>query len=200
MVVVPGPTGRLVFLATKAWLLVTPAAWRILVDRDPASWSPPRRGGLGTGLLLGLATAVPIAVAAWLVLPGLERGALGAVLESMGLATPARYLAAAAAWTLANSLMEEYLWRWFVLTRLECLFGRSTAVAGSALLFTLHHAVAMSRYLTPGLVALACLGIFVGGCLWGWCYHRYRSIWPGWLAHVLADVAVFAAGWFLAFG
>ncbi len=200
MVVAPGPAGRLVFLAAKVWLLVLPVAWRALVDRDPPSWSPPRRGGLGVGLLLGIATALPIGVVAWAVLPGLDRSALASVLDGMGLTTPARYLAAAAAWTFANSLIEEYLWRWFVLTRLERLMGGGAAVATSALLFTLHHAVAMSRYLAPDLVVLACLGIFIGGWAWCWCYRRYRSIWPGWIAHVLADVAVFTAGWFLAFG
>lgn len=200
MVVAPGPTGRLVFLAAKAWLLVLPLVWRTLVDRDPPSWSPPRRGGLGAGLLLGLMTSVPIGVAAWVALPVLDRAALGNVLEGMDLSTSARYLAAAAAWTLANSLLEEYLWRWFVLTRCERLMGGGAAVATSALLFTVHHAVAMSRYLAPNVVALACLGVFVGGWVWAWCYRRYRSIWPGWIAHVFADVAVFTAGWFLAFG
>ena len=200
MVTAPGPVGRLVFLAAKAWLLVLPVAWRALVDRDPPSWSPPQRGGLGAGLLLGIATAVPIGVTAWVVLPGLDRAALGTVLESMGLATPSRYLAAAAAWTLANSLIEEYVWRWFVLTRCERLTSGGAAVSTAALLFTVHHAVAMSRYLTPGLTVLACIGVFIGGWIWGWCYRRYRSIWPGWIAHVLADVAVFTAGWFLAFG
>lgn len=200
MVAIPGILGRAAFLAGKAWLVLVPAAWRLLVDRQPLSWSPARRGGLGAGLLIGIATSVPIVVAAAVAVPRIDPAPLRAVLEAMGLATPARFVAAAAAWTLANSLMEEYLWRWFVLTRCERLLPGGPALALSAALFTLHHAVAMSRYLAPGLVALACAGVFAGGWIWGWCYRRYRSIWPGWIAHVLADVAVFAAGWFLAFG
>ncbi len=200
MVVAPGPAGRLVFLAAKIWLLLLPTLWLLRVDRGRPSWSPVRRGGIGVGLLLGTATMAAIALTTWIVLPTLEAAALRAALEGMGLATPQRFLAAAAAWTLVNSVMEEYVWRWFVLTRCERLMPGSAATAVSAALFTVHHAVAMSRYLAPGLVVLACLGVFTGGWIWGWCYRRYRSIWPGWVAHVLADVAVFAAGWFLAFG
>ena len=73
------------------------------------------------------------------------------------------------------------------------------AVIASALLFTIHHLIALRAQMdwTPAL--LGSLGVFVGGCAWSWCYRRYRSIWPGFVSHVLADFAVFAAGWHLLF-
>ena len=36
--------------------------------------------------------------------------------------------------------------------------------------------------------------------VWSVCYLRYRSIWPGWVSHVAADVAGLAIGWRVLFG
>jgi membrane protease YdiL (CAAX protease family) len=129
----------------------------------------------------------------------LDPSALRAAAAAMGIGSPAAYLAGAAAWTLANSLVEEYVWRWFVLAQCERLVGPPAAVVLSAALFTAHHVLALGRYLTPGLTLLASAGVFAGGVVWAGLYLRYRSIWPGWLSHVLADVAVFTLGWSLLF-
>jgi membrane protease YdiL (CAAX protease family) len=63
-----------------------------------------------------------------------------------------------------------------------------------------HHVIAVSQYLDPLLTFLASAGVFAGALIWSWLYMRYRSIWPGWLSHVLADIAVFGIGWYLLFG
>ena len=68
------------------------------------------------------------------------------------------------------------------------------------MIFTAHHIIAMSVYLGLLLTALGSLGVFIGGVEWAWLYLRYRSIWPGWISHVMADVAVFSIGWMLLFG
>jgi membrane protease YdiL (CAAX protease family) len=46
---------------------------------------------------------------------------------------------------------------------------------------------------------LGSAGIFVGGLTWSWLYRRYRSTWPGYVSHILADAAVFVIGWLLLF-
>ena len=43
------------------------------------------------------------------------------------------------------------------------------------------------------------LGVFLGGCAWSWLYLRYRSIWPGYISHIIADIAVFGVGWMILF-
>ena len=45
--------------------------------------------------------------------------------------------------TLLNSLLEEYVWRWFVFRRAEELLSGRRAVVLAALLFTVHHSVAL---------------------------------------------------------
>lgn len=196
----PGPAGRVLFVAAKLWILLLPVGWHLLVDRGRASWSPPRRGGLAVGAGLGVASAAAIALAFWLLEDRIDPTALGATAELLGISTPPLYLAGAAYWVLVNSVLEEYVWRWFVYVQLERLLAPAAAVAGSALAFTVHHVVALQVYLPWGLALLASAGVMIGGASWSWCYRRYRSVWPGWIAHAIADVAVFAVGWQLIFG
>src|SRR4051794_35770300 len=51
----PGPIGQTVYALCKVWLLGFPLVWHRWVERKPWSWSPPIHGGLGVGILLGLA-------------------------------------------------------------------------------------------------------------------------------------------------
>jgi membrane protease YdiL (CAAX protease family) len=201
MVVAPGPVGKTIFTIAKLWLLVFPAAWYLLVEKGRPSWSPPRRGGLGIGAASGLLVAVVIVAGAWLLgVQEMDLTALRTEVREMGLNSIVPYLAGAAGWTFANSLMEEYVYRWFVFRQCEALMKKSAAIAASAAIFTAHHVIAVSQYLDPLLTILASAGVFAGGCIWSWLYSRYRSIWPCWLSHVLADIAVFGIGGWLLFG
>jgi membrane protease YdiL (CAAX protease family) len=197
----PGPVGDAMFVAAKIWLLLFPASWFVLVERGRPGWSRPGRAGLRAGLLVGSAMAGAIVLAYWGVLRDLvdPRPLRQAALE-MGLGSPAAYLAGAAAWTFANSLVEEYVWRWFVLRQLRALLPAAAAILGSAALFTAHHAVAMAAYLEPAQIALGSLAVLAAGACWSFLYLRYESIWPGWISHVIADLAVFGIGWHLLFG
>lgn len=200
MVVASGPFGHGVFLAAKLWLLIFPAAWYLVVEKGRPSWSPPRSGGLLAGALSGaMMGAVIVAAALVAASRGFEPNALRAAVKTMGLAAPAAYLAGAAAWTLVNSLIEEYVYRWFVFGQCERLLGGSAAIWAAAAVFTAHHVIAVSRYLDTGLTVLASAGVFAGGVVWTWLYRRYRSIWPGWISHVAVDAAVFGVGWWLLF-
>ena len=200
MVVAPGAIGKTIFTAAKIWLLVFPAAWYLLVEKGRRSWSPPHRRGLAIGAASGAVIAGIIVIGAWLVgVQHMDLAPLRAEVQKMGLNMALPYLAAAAGWTFANSLMEEYVYRWFIFRQCETLMRGPWAVVASAAIFTAHHVIAVSQYLDPLLTILASAGVFAGGVIWSWLYMRYRSIWPGWLSHVLADVAVFGVGWWLLF-
>lgn len=196
----PGPAGQAVFAVAKLWLLLFPAAWYLVIERGRPGWSPPARGGLRVGAAVGVAMAAAMLVAYW--------GALRAHLDpqpvrqaavEMGIGSPAGYIAGSAAWILGNSLVEEVVWRWFVLKQLRALLPGALAVVGSAALFTAHHAVALAAYLGPAQVALGSLAVLAAGTCWSFLYLRYESIWPGWISHVIADLAVFVIGWHLLF-
>jgi len=200
MVLTPGPLGQSIFVACKLWILAFPAFWWLVVERRPPSLSPARQGGLGVGAVLGVVMAGAI-VKVYLVVAvdRLDPQVLHASVAEMGLDSPGRYLLAGAYWILVNSLLEEYVYRWFVSTQFERLLPRTWAVVGAALVFTPHHVIAVQDYMSPAFTALASLGVFLAGATWSWLYLRYRSIWPGWISHLIADVAIYAIGWRLVF-
>lgn len=201
MILAPGPVGQTVFMAAKIWLLAFPAFWYLVVEGGTWSWSPPREGGLGVGLLTGLVAGAVIGAAALVFgIFDMDMGQLAGEVNEMGLDSPRAYLLGALGWTFANSAMEEYVYRWFVFSQCERLMPRFAAILASAAVFTAHHTIALSTYLPIHLNALASLGVFLGGFLWAVLYSRYRSIWPGWISHIIADVAIFAVGWEVLFG
>jgi membrane protease YdiL (CAAX protease family) len=201
MIAAPGPVGKTLFLIGKLWLLAFPAAWYLMIEKAQLSWSAPGKGGLAVGAATGVVLAVAIIGGAWLVgVQTMDLSAMRKEVQMMGLDSALPYLAAAAGWTFLNSLMEEYVYRWFVFRQCEVLMKPALAVVASAAIFTAHHVIAVSRYLDPVLTVLASTGVFAGGLIWSWLYQRYRSIWPCWISHVLADAAVFGIGWYLLFG
>ena len=199
----PGPAGQAIYGLSKAWIIALPALWLTFMERRRPAVSRPPMGSLIVGLATGAAIGVAILTGYWLIgRAWIDAEAVRAVAAKNGLDVPWRYLALSIYLTLINSLVEEYVWRWFVFTKCEALLqSRWLAAIASGLLFTLHHAIALGlQFDDAALTALASLGVFVGGVTWSWLYLRYRSVWPGYASHILADVAVFLVGWSILFG
>ena len=202
MILLPDTTlGAVLFFLCKTWILVLPTFWHIWINKERWSWSPPLHGGLWLGVVLGLVISA-IIISAYLMLGEhlIDPSLLQTSMEQIGMATPMVYLGLAAYWTLINSVLEEYVWRWFVVQEAEKLMRPIAAVVFSALGFTLHHIVAMQLYFNWGTVIIAALGVFIGGAIWSWCYLKFRSIWPGYLSHALVDLTLFGIGYRIIFG
>jgi len=202
LILLPGhPVGRVLFFLSKAWLVVLPILWRLRIERRPLSWSPPRHGGFGLGALLGVAAAGLIGLVYGGLGPALlDPDAFRAMGASTGLAQWPVYLVGALYWISVNSVLEEMVWRWFVVERFEALGLGAGSVPASAAGFTIHHIVAMRVYCDWPATLFCAAGVFVGGALWSALYRRTRSIWPGYLSHAIVDVAVFVLGWRLIHG
>lgn len=195
----PGVVGNAVYVVGKVVLYGTPAAWRLLVERRRPSFA----GCSSREAMLGL--AVGLAMAGGILAVGLafgERlvdvGRLREAAAAAGLATPARFLLLAAWLSLANALLEECVFRWFMTERLETLLPRGATLA-SAAIFATHHLVVLLAYAPVGAAILGTLAVFGAGLAWTWLYRRSRSVVPGWIAHVLADLAIFTLGYRLLF-
>ena len=202
MHLLPGsPVGRVIFFASKAWVLALPLVWHLYVDRQKWSWSPARKGGFGVAAGLGLMISAVIFVSYFtfgrMLIDPVHVKEMAA---EMGLDSVSVYLLGAAYWCTINSVLEEYVWRWFVFRKCEVLMGGMTAVFASAFLFTVHHFFAVIVYFDWLVAGLCCLGVFIGGAVWSWLYLKYRSIWPPYLSHAIVDVAVFVVGYLLFFG
>jgi membrane protease YdiL (CAAX protease family) len=85
---------------------------------------------------------------------------------------------------LTNSLVEEFVWRGFILHRLKQLSGSSVfALLTSTFLFATYHI-----YQGPIYAGLA----FLSGLIWGISVLVTRRIWPAVVAHTIHNVVVFS--------
>ena len=196
--------GKAAYALAKVWLVAFPVYWLLFVQRGNLSLSPARRGGFGVAITLGIAISALILgtealFGAKLVDPQIIRDqAAKNDLDSVPM-----FIALALYLALVNSLIEEFVWRWFVFRRCEKLLGRTSAalaVIVSALLFTVHHTIALKVQLDWPVTYLCSFGIFTGGAAWSWLYLKYRSIWPGYVSHLIVDVAILYLAWRYIFG
>ncbi|CAI8322789.1 MAG: hypothetical protein CMA41_02690 [Euryarchaeota archaeon] len=197
-----GIIGAFVFIFTKLWMFGLPAYWYLKVEGGERSFSIPQNGGWKVSTLLGIGMIVVIGVAYFFLGDLMLRGDdLHEILEPFGLTVPWKLAIGILFWIFINSVLEEYVFRWFITSKLEQLVGgKWLPILLSAGIFTLHHTIALAFFIDPLGNALASLGVFIGGIIFSWIYIQYRSIWVAWVAHALADVAIFAIAWQLIVG
>ena len=197
----PGPVGQAIFVLAKIWILALPVLWTLKIDREQIHLSKPTSAGLLPATALGALSVAAILAGYFLFAQNWIDGSLVRDLaQRNGIATPAAFFAAAAFWCVINSLLEEYVWRWFAYRKCATLFpqqGGRIAVVLSSLFFTLHHILALAAQFDWRITILASIGVFIGGVMWASLYRKYNSIWPGYLCHVLADLPIFLIGWWL---
>lgn len=196
----PGSTFSQTFFGfCKVWLVALPLAWHLLIDKQRLSIPRPTGKGMGIGIATGIAIFLAIGAGYLLLGHWIDPAHVSANAKEAGLSSAWKYILLAVYWCTINSLLEEYVWRWFVFTRCESLMPRWPAVVASGLFFTLHHVIALSAYFDWRITTLASLGVFIGGATWSWIYLKYRSIYAAYVSHVFADVVIFWIGYKLIF-
>ena len=200
--IAPGTWGPILLFLSKVWLLALPLAWFLWVDAGKLSISLPKQRELLAGFVLGFLMFAIILGAYWLFgQQWIDVADVRVKAQEVGISSGQIYLAGAMYWSFVNSAIEEYIWRWFVYRKCEKLIPPIPAVLLCALLFTLHHIIALAAYTAEWRsVMLGSLGVFIAGAVWSWCYLTFRSIWAGYISHILADLAIAIVGWQLLFG
>jgi membrane protease YdiL (CAAX protease family) len=197
-----GLLGQIFWFISKLWMLGLPLFWRLKVDNLPISWSKPQDGGFKEALIIGGVFAI-IMLAAWLVfgIDNVDSTEIKTSLEPVGLTVASTYIAAALFWIFGNSVLEEYVFRWFIVEKAEVVInGIWKTVFLSAGIFVIHHFIALFFLGFPLWINLmACLGLFVGGSAFSWLYIKYRSIWVPFITHAICDVVVFGIGYWILF-
>ena len=197
-----GIISQIAYFISKLWLLVIPLIWYLKVDGGKLSFSKPEQGGYAVSIGLGLAMSALI-FGAWFVLGGLIDGELlKDAVEPVGLLDVRLYIGGVIYWTVVNSLLEEYVFRWFLVVKSEALVGTGTpAILLSAFIFVIHHTFALLFFGFPWWAnLLASVSLFIGGAIFSWLYIRYRSVWMPYIAHAICDIAVFGVGALIIFG
>ena len=197
-----GMIAAVVFVFTKMWMFGLPAYWHTKVEGGERSYSMPEHGGWMVSTLLGIGMAVVIAIAYFILGDLVLRDEdLYEILDPFGLTVPWKLALGILFWIFINSVLEEYVFRWFITSKLEQLVGgKWLPIVLSAGIFTLHHTIALAFFIDPLGNALASLGVFIGGVIFSWIYVQYRSVWVAWVAHAIADVAIFAIAWHMIVG
>ncbi len=193
--------GSVGYALGKIVLYGLPIVWLLLVDRRRPSASPPRQGGFAAATGLGVLVGATI-WAAWalFIADRIDLGVIRTVVAEAGLDTRGAFIAGSLWLICVNSVLEEYAFRWFVFTRARALMPAGAAVLVSAAIFAAHHVIVLRAFVPWDITLVGTAGVFVGGAVWSWCYHRYASIWPGALSHAIADVAILSIGWQVVFG
>ena len=133
------------FLLCKLWILIIPTIWFFYVEKNIFRRELPSRNGLEMGTATGLVMSV-IIILTWDCFRRFYsiKGKMINILNSKGLSDVNLYLMGMIYWIFINSLLEEYVFRWFITTKASVLLGNdSYAILFSALLFTLHHSLAL---------------------------------------------------------
>ena len=162
-----GIIGAFVFIFTKLWMFGLPAYWYLKVEGGERSFSIPQNGGWKVSTLLGIGMIVVIGVAYFFLGDLMLRGDdLHEILEPFGLTVPWKLAIGILFWIFINSVLEEYVFRWFITSKLEQLVGgKWLPILLSAGIFTLHHTIALAFFIDPLGNALASLGVFIGGII-----------------------------------
>lgn len=194
--IAPGVVGTTASVLCGIWLLGLPVAWSVLGDRHQLHLSLPKYQELLAGTVLGLLMFGIILGTYWLFgQQWIDAVDAKQKVQQMGLSNPIFFLIVQAYFVLINSLIEEFIWRWFVYKKCEIVIFGKPAIFLSALFFTLHHVIVLAAYTDWRGVILGSLAVFAAGAIWSWCYLTYRSLWASYLSHAIADLALSIIAW-----
>jgi uncharacterized protein len=200
-VIAPGTIGQGIAVCCGIWLVIFPLWWQISVERQQLRWRLSLDGWL-VGSILGLLMSIAILASYWfagrywLNIPDIR-----ARVSQMGMNIPLMVFGFGTFQTLVNSLIEEYVWRWFVFRHCARLWTQTQAVWISAGFFTLHHVILLVAYCDDWrLVVVGSIGVFVAGVIWTRCAKIYHSLLPSYLSHLAADLALQIASWHILLG
>lgn len=192
---------QIFFVICKLWIFIIPTVWFFYVEKNIFSRELPSRKGLEMGTATGLIMSI-IIILTWIVFEdSINLEEMIDTLNSKGLSDVNLYVMGMIYWIFINSLLEEYVFRWFITTKASVLFGNNSyAIFFSALMFTLHHSLALHFF---GFIwwqtIIASFGLLSAAAIWSWLYLQYRSIWVCWLSHAICDVVVFSIGYQILF-
>ena len=191
-----GIISQIAYVLSKLWLVVIPLIWYLKVDKGQLSLSKPKQGGYAVAVGLGSGMSALILLTWFMLGDKIDGSLLRDAVEPVGLLDVRLYIGGVIYWTVFNSLLEEYVFRWFLVVKSEALVGTGApAILLSAFIFVIHHTFALLFFGFPWWAnLLASVSLFIGGAIFSWLYIRYRSVWMPYIAHAICDIAVFSIG------
>ena len=181
--------------ALKLVVFCTCAGGFLLLSHDRSLFRAFRRPDRRSMLLVGsLAAGVFLLITGGFLLlrPWLDLSSITGNLGAKEGITAATFPFVALYISFGNSFLEEFFFRGFAFLTLRRSSPR-LAWLFSALAFALYHIAIMDGWFSPALFLLLTAALVVAGLLFNWL-DRQGSLWPGWLVHMAANLAINTIG------
>jgi membrane protease YdiL (CAAX protease family) len=98
---------------------------------------------------------------------------------------------------VCNSFLEEFIFRGFGFIGLSEKLGTKWACVFSAFCFALYHITMMIGWYSVGLTALIIFALFVGGVILNILDSKCKTVYPAWIVHIFANLAINTIGMIL---
>lgn len=99
-----------------------------------------------------------------------------------------------------NSFLEEFFFRGFLFFRLKDSVNGRFAHITSSIIFSLYHVAIMLTWFDWWVFALCLLALVIGGVIFNLLDEKVESLYPSWITHACANIALNAIGMILFFG
>lgn len=98
---------------------------------------------------------------------------------------------------VCNSFLEEFIFRGFGFIGLSEKLGGKQACIFSAICFALYHITMMIGWYSIWLTALIIFALFVGGVILNILDSKCKTVYPAWIVHIFANLAINTIGMIL---
>jgi membrane protease YdiL (CAAX protease family) len=98
---------------------------------------------------------------------------------------------------VCNSFLEEFIFRGFGFIGLSEKIGVKSACIFSAICFALYHITMMIGWYSFWLTALIIFALFVGGVILNILASKCKTVYPAWIVHIFANLAINTIGMLL---
>ena len=98
---------------------------------------------------------------------------------------------------VCNSFLEEFIFRGFGFIGLSGKIGVKWACVFSAICFALYHITMMIGWYSVWLTALIIFALFVGGVILNILDTKCKTVYPAWIVHIFANLAINTIGMIL---
>ncbi|WP_180994424.1 CPBP family intramembrane glutamic endopeptidase [Bacillus sp. Marseille-P3661] len=98
---------------------------------------------------------------------------------------------------VVNPILEEVYWRSFMYQKLKAGMKAIYANLITSFFYTLYHLLIVIPIFQMPLRAIAVISVFLAGIFWGYLREKTNSIIGSIISHLLADLGIICAYWFI---
>lgn len=153
-----------------------------------------KKDGFLTGILLGLFVFIFLFGGYFIIRNFVDFSNIVPNLESnMGI-TKSNFIFVCLYIAFINSFLEEFFFRGFAFLQLQKYFSIKFAYIFSSFTFAIYHVAMMVNWVSTFILFLAIVGLFIAGVIFNYLNHKYNSLFPSWITHLMANLSINSVG------